>query len=358
MPDAGDAGPMCDDTKCKPGNKCISDGKDLTCRIVCNSNDPSDPTACPYNFHCVGAVNPDNTPRPNTNKPGEALNYCVKNTYLPMEKPMGQWGSACNAAKGFDMNPDCDTAQNFWCFGSSPTDPDSVCTYFGCAADTDCRMGYWCASINSTPNVTTNNRTFGPDQVVTACLPRAYNFHPTTRPSPCKTEIDCPLNQGAKQHCIDPGDSVHLMCAAVCKTPKSCPNDQTCGDVGLVDANGNPELVCVPRAGTFGPLGAMEKGKGDFCSPCHADDDCIDGVCALAEKSTEHFCTRKSGVQCVVNNNMLTSMCPMPMGGAAAAGVSCTYNSTSADLAPRDQCFGLVYFGSGVKVPGCWTAAR
>jgi len=191
-------------------------------------------------------------------------------------------------------------------------------------------------------------------------LPRAWNLKPTTRSALCKTDLDCPLNEGAKQHCVDPGDGVHNVCATVCKVPKGCPQDATCGDVGLVDSNGNPDLVCIPRAGTIGPVVLAEKGKGDFCTPCHADDDCGgEGVCALAEKSTEHFCTKKSGITCAVVNNVLTSDCPM-MGpaGSSSAGVSCTYNSNSADLAPRNQCFGLVFFGAGVRVPGCWTAQR
>lgn len=356
--DAGtDAGPTCDDTKCKPGNQCINDGKTLTCRIPCNSNEPSDPTACPANFHCVASLAADGSPKPNTNKAGETLNYCVKDNHEYKANP-GTWGALCNPQKGFDMNPDCDTSQSFFCYGTSPTDADSYCTQFDCNDDNDCRMGWWCASINTTPNVTTGSRTFGPDQVRNVCLPRAWNMKPTSRSAPCKADLDCPLNEGNKQVCIDPGDGVHLMCAAVCKTNSNCTNDAACTDVGRTDKDGNPQLLCVPRAGTFGPLGAMEKGKGDFCSPCHADDDCIDGVCTIAEKSVERFCTKKSGVTCMLNGNTLVSDCPMPTAPSAPGGVSCTYSSSSADLAPRDQCFGLVLFGAGVRVPGCWTANR
>jgi hypothetical protein len=352
-----DASTTCDDAKCKMGNRCISDGKVVTCRLPCTSNEPSDPGSCPFGFHCVDAQGVANT-----STMGESLNFCVKDDLPPsgtaiVPKPMGQWGAHCDATKGFDTNPDCDHDQGFFCYGISPNDGEAFCTIYGCTSDTQCRMGWWCATINSTPNVTTATRTFGPDQVTSLCLPRAWNLSLLSYPAPCKTDLDCPLNQGIKQHCVDPGDGVHAVCAQECSGNKTCPLDAQCYDPGIGTS------VCVPRAGTIGPVTDAERGKADLCSPCHSDADCLpDSYCVLARAflstSTEHFCTKKSGTPCKVVNNMLQSDCPMmaPMQGAAPSGVSCTTNNSNG-LAPRDQCFGLVSFGS-MKVPGCWTASR
>jgi hypothetical protein len=360
MPDAGgDAGPTCDDTKCKTGNVCISDGKTPTCRIPCNSNEPSDPTACPANFHCVASINPDGTPKPNTNKPNETLNYCVKDNHV-YTQGKGQWGALCNPQKGFDMNPDCDTAASFFCYGTSPTDGDSFCTQFDCENDSDCRMGYWCASINTTPNVTTTARTFGADQVRNVCMPRAWNLKPTTRSAPCKADVDCPLNEGNKQFCVDPGDGKTLMCAAFCKVNGGCTSDGTCADVGRTDKDGNPQLVCIPRAGTIGPIGAAEKGMGGFCSPCHADDDCANGgFCVNAEKSTEIFCTKTAEMPPCKATSVFSAdpgACVHDApGGAASGGIGCS-NSAATGF-PKDQCVGQVKF-MGLPAPACWTAPR
>lgn len=347
-----DAAATCDDAKCKMGNKCISDGTAITCRLTCSSNEPSDPGSCPFGFHCV-----DGLGKPNTNKAGESLNYCVKDEALPGKQPItqkmtGQWGTHCDASKGIDMNPDCDSAQGFQCYGESPTDTDAFCTQYGCTSDAQCRMGYWCATINSTPNVTSDVRQYGADQATSICLPRVWNNSLLTYSAPCKTTLDCPLNLGSKQYCVDPGDGVHAMCATTCKTNKNCTIDSQCVDSGLVDANQAAILVCAPISGSFGPLGDKEKGKGDMCSPCHSDADCTDGVCAIAEKSTERYCTKKSGVPC----SGQTKDCPMAPQGAAPKGVFCTTSSTSG-FAPKDHCFGAVSF-AGTAVPGCWTAQR
>lgn len=352
-----DAGPTCDDAKCKPGNKCISDGMSLTCRIPCKSNDPTSPDACPAGFHCVSAPTADDgTPKPNTNTAGESLSYCLKDNSGIVPKDKGQFGYPCDPSKGFDTNADCDTSDSshpFLCYGLSPTDGDAFCTLYDCATDDNCKAGWWCATINTTPNVTSTARSFGDSQVRSACLPRAWNLHPGTYPAPCKADLDCPLDEGTKQHCVDPGDGKHLVCAKVCKTASNCNFEANCIDVGIQDSGGNAELVCVPRAGTLGPLGAMESGSGGFCSPCHSDVDCGgEGVCAHTRDATERFCTKKSGKACSVVNNMLVSDCPTaPMGSNAM--VSCTTSAASADLAPRDQCFGVVKFTNS-NVPGCW----
>lgn len=345
---AGDAGPSCDETKCKPGNRCVNDGQTTTCRLTCTTNETTQQGACPFNYTCVDALGKANTLK------GDSVNYCAKDKNVYTQKK-GVWGDPCSPTKGFDTNPDCDSSQNFFCHGVLPTDGNAFCTQYDCTADTDCRAGWWCASVNTTPNVTTAKRSFGPDQVRSVCLPRQWNLKPGTYCAPCKTDLDCPLNENLPQHCLDPGDG-NKVCSTECNTDKNCTLDATCtanGDLGV--------STCLPRAGTCGPF--VPKGDAQFCSPCHSDKDCgNDGFCVEAESSTEHFCTQKSKSACSVMNNMLISDCPMQAMSPSALGVSCTYSALTNDFAPRDQCFGLVQFGSNsgqpTRVPGCWTVTR
>jgi hypothetical protein len=321
----------CDPKLCKPGNTCINDGKATACRLPCTSNEG--PGSCPFNYHCVdaqGAVN---------GADGKSYNYCAPDRTAYTKKD-GQWGASCSPSGGLENNPSCDSTQNFWCYGVSPTDGNAFCTQYGCTDDLDCKAGWWCATINATPDVRTTTRQFGEAQVTTVCLPRVWNQKPGTYCAPCKTDLDCPTNEGRKQHCADPGDG-QPICAAECSKDSECTLDARC----VPDYPTAGVSTCLPRAGTC-------KGDGKLCSPCRADTDCTDGVCALAAYSTEHFCTQKSGVPC----SGQTRQCPTPPQGAAPAGVGCVTDS-SGDIAPKDQCFGGYNLMSN-GVPGCWTKPR
>ncbi len=345
----------CDPTQCLKNNDCITgwasyadylkgdkSNQTTECRLKCNA-----PTDCPFDYHCV----------PSDSGQG----YCAKDRafngvdYKP--KQTGEaaggapWGVACQPTDGLDTNPACDTSQNFWCYGTSPTDANAFCTQYQCNDDADCAAGYWCATINDTPNVTTAKRgDWG--TTTTACLPRAYNLKPGSYCAPCKSDLDCPTNESTPQHCVsaDANGGAELVCAAECQDDKNCPLDYTCQDPG------SGTTVCVPRAGTC----KVDPKSAAFCSPCHSDDDCagINGFCVIADYSTEHYCTTKSGVACSVSNNTLTAQCPSPSStGSLASAVSCAYNTIDFSF-PKDQCYGLVNFGTGsnaTKVGGCWT---
>ena len=333
----------CDPAKCATGNKCLQGfpsadaeqkgtGATVACRLPCSSQE-----GCPFNYHCTAA--------------GSTESYCVADR-PPGGKPYakkdtGQWGFACDPTKGLDNNPACDTAQNFWCYASSPTDGAAFCTQYQCKDDGDCRGGYYCATVNVAPNAVTAARTFG--ETTTVCLPRTWTGSPNSFCAPCKSDVDCPKNQGIAQHCVGLGDGTETVCATECTNNANCNRDAQCVDAGL-GVN-----ICAPRANTC-------KGAGTYCQPCHSDKDCKNGWCVGADSgdlatsySTEHFCTEKSKVACVVASNKLTaSDCPVGPAGPGSCSPSMRNNvAVSGPLA--DQCFGLWTF-SGSGVVGCWSA--
>ena len=349
------AAPTCDETKCLPGNKCITGFDNVTdqvandpkketlkCRLVCDPPDPSKASAqdlCPANYHCVsgGMVKSD----------GSTASYCVpdRSSYpKPASATKGQWGASCNPQQGFDTNPGCDTDNSFWCYANGPDDGDAFCTQFQCTDDLDCKGGYFCATVNQNPSATTAKRSYGP--TTTVCLPRAWNLKPNTRCGSCKTDVDCPLNQGVPQHCVgaDANGGTEKVCAVECINDKNCTLDAKCAAPAEAPALAisTSTGVCLPRATTC-------KGDGNFCSPCSSDADCKNGFCITADYSTERFCTFKSTTPCTSTQGSAT--CPMkPNGGQT----SCF---TKPQDPLKDQCIGLTSLG-GAGIPGCWTPVR
>lgn len=342
----------CDPTVCRQGDDCIlgwtqyadylkgdKSTQNTECRVKCNV-----PTDCPFDYHCI----PSDT----------GQGYCAKDRpfqgadYKPTTQGSAAgaapWGVPCDPSDGFDTNKSCDATQNFWCYGTSPTDASSFCTQYQCGDDADCPGGWWCATINDSPNVTTTKRTdWG--TTTTVCLPRVYDLKPGSYCAPCKSDHDCPSNNSVPQHCVsaDNNGGSELVCAVECQDDKNCPLDYTCQDPG----SGTP--VCVPRAQT-----CVVTQPNTFCSPCHSDADCAgsNGECVLADYSTEHYCTQKSGKPCSVSGNTLIADCPKSSGTPSNAGVSCAINNSGSFS--KDECFGLVNFGTGsnaVQVGGCWT---
>lgn len=316
----------CDSAKCAPGNECLELDGEVKCRKVCSSN--SDPaSSCPFGYTCRD---------PLTGDPAFCVqDAAVRDDGTPLEKkPSGQWGASCQANLGVE-NPGCDTEQDFYCYGISPTDGDAYCTRYGCEADEECGAGFWCATVNTTPSVGTASRTaHGETQRV--CLRREYC-------APCEADIDCPALGGREQYCVTDKDG-GSFCAPACDVTSNCPFEAYCADVGL-DTN-----VCYPRAKTC-------VGDGSLCSPCHSDADCgDDGLCVKGEYTTEKACAKKAP-------NGDCAACPKE--SLSGGRVGCTREEHKG--IPKSYCVGLYEFGKPVSTPdgsvqpndiGCWTPKR
>lgn len=340
----------CDDSKCAAGNKCINTGTTTQCELVCAAQ-----TDCPANYHCGAS------------KDG-AHNYCQADGVTFKAGP-GQWGAHCDPSKGLDSNSDCDTNDQFWCYGRNPTDGQAFCTQFQCARDSDCALDYVCQTINTFPNVQTAARQFG--QTTTVCLPRTYC-------EPCAADIDCIGPTGVAASCVAGTDGVKF-CTTACQNDGNCNQDAQC------DTNAG---VCMPRAGVC-------KGDGTLCAPCYSDLDCPKGICAVQEYSAERYCTVKSDTPCTISNpacaapasyctntgsnpdgspiygctgsqsttcdpkqNKGNSSCPTST--PSGARVSCTIDNSDKSI-PQDNCFGVIEFGTGSNqqaIDGCWTKSQ
>jgi hypothetical protein len=308
-----------------------------------------------------------------------------KKTTAPPPPPVvaGQFGTSCLPTDGEQNNPACDSTDGFACYGTSPTDASSFCTKFDCAADAECPAGWWCATVNKGPNVTSTKTTYGPTRPV--CLPRAYC-------SPCSTDRDCPLTpDGVQQHCARDANGSGY-CSVGCAGAANCPFDAVCqnwqslctpsgGSACVTDDDCSPSAqgiaqhcdarqctpecgsdsdcpsgatcqwhqLCAPRAGTC-------LGNGGFCSPCRSDADCKNGYCLSgAPYSTERFCSVVSTVTPCDSTTLDPPGCPPHTASDHWAGIACTTD-------PPNQCEGLVVMGAatgaGGALPGCWTANR
>ena len=299
-----DAGPVpCDSSKCAAGNKCIPNAAGETkCRLTCTEHYGA--AGCNSGQYCELSA-----PTP----------YCVDITKKVTPKP-GQWGGSCNPTLGED-NEGCDGAQGFKCFAELPTDANSaLCTTFGCKADSECPGQYYCATVNTAPNATTADRSFG--ETRTACLPRVQC-------APCTTNADC---KGGR--CVADGSGVK-SCMRTCDRDSACEKDAYCSE-GDTDVP-----VCYPYAGVC-------KGDGTLCSPCRSDADCKagGGVCYDAlPNSTERFCTQKV-------ENCSATTCPKTESGAK---VACFKDTTPG---VGGQCTGLVALLQGGDLPACWSRKR
>ena len=364
----------CDETQCLVGNKCLQGDGELKCRRPCSSNtDPS--TNCPSGAVCEGGNTPSvladgcikgndadttaqcgaftslggthlnvykcgatapkgciNAGDPNTwccnDAPAEVYDtpFCKRITREYTAGPK-QWGAACNPTGGLDKNPDCDTSQGFFCYGSSPADGAAYCTRFECNADSECAAGFYCGTVNVGPNVTTAKPTF--HQVINVCLRRDFC-------APCVADFDCPSVNGVPQHCV--GDQKGAgLCAPECKDNTNCAFEARCVDGGV------GAKICYPRAGVC-------IGDQSLCSPCRNDADCgDDGLCVKGQYTTEHACAKKSGVTCTDT----AKMCPASF--AKSAHIGCT-TADEAEV-PANYCVGLYPFSSNSDI-GCFTPAR
>jgi hypothetical protein len=331
---SGGAAPACDDTKCLPGNKCLALGDEVKCRKTCSSNiDPA--ASCPYNYTCVSS---DTEP------------FCVADTNA-LTKGDKQWGASCSPTGGIDNNPDCDTAQGFFCYGTSPTDASAYCTRYTCTTDRDCAATYYCGSANVSPNVKTTKRSLGDTQKV--CLKRTYC-------TPCTADLDCPNSpEGKPQHCVaDHSTPAKTYCTPECGTNDNCNEEAKC--VGYTTASGQATKVCVPRAGVC-------VGDGSVCAPCLSDDDCLKdgeakgtGLCIHGQYySTERSCAKKANNPCAADGSTPSTDCPAEFAGTQTQ-MRCLGGIDSfTPYVPPNYCHGLVKFGaSGGADIACFTPAR
>lgn len=313
----------CADDRCAPGNKCLPLNGETKCRKICSSN--VDPAAgCPFGYTCVA---PDTGGEP----------FCVQDevklddgTYVK-RADKGQWGAPCNATGGVN-NEACDQAQGFLCYAMSPTDGAAYCTRFGCETDRNCGAGFWCATVNTTPNAEQPKRIVV-GEVERVCLRRSYC-------STCKADLDCPPVDGRPSRCIADDDG-KTFCSVECATSKNCPSEALCADFG------DGIKGCYPRAKRC-------VGDGSLCSPCRSDADCgEDGACVKGEYTTEQTCAKKSTSSC--NSGKARGSCPASVQLTAKVSVACAGGIFS--QIPKDYCHGLYTIGDGADV-GCYTPGR
>ncbi len=321
----------CSDSDCKTGNRCAVDSTGASeCRLVCGPN-----VACPTNYQCLPGA--------------EGFNYCTPMRPLAtgaIAQKNGQWGARCNPSSNttndLSLNPDCDSAQSFWCHGRSPTDGEAYCTQFQCETNLDCAQGFACEDVNFAPNAITTVPQ--PGQTWRVCQKRSYC-------SECESDADCYPKNGSPMHCAVGKDS-RKFCTTECENDDNCQIDAACTTIA-----GTPNL-CIPRAGSC-------HGDGGFCSPCRSDVDCLqngnEGVCYQVDYTNERFCTAPSSTACRVVNKKLQATCPKGgPEGSSVKGVSCFTNAIQGK--PKDHCYGLIQWGVNgtdpIAFPGCWTPNR
>jgi hypothetical protein len=368
--------PPCDPSKCYPGNKCIADAKGIVgCQRPCGAQfqqtPPAGQSACPFNTTCTTI--PAGTPAGSAERSICTLDKTQYNKSNP-----GVWGAPCNPTGGIEMNPDCDTTQNFWCYARNPTDGNAYCTQYSCKSDADCRGGWWCATVNVGPNAGSNpkaseiaNRSTG--ATINVCQPRNYC-------ASCKTDLDCDsFPTGVIQHCIADHNGTRSYCAPECSKTGTESQAQADGEC-------NSEAQCVLldqsnycQAGSTCVCASRAReciGDGLLCSPCLSDADCKPGggLCLNADYSTEHFCSVPSGPKapkCSIDSMMnLVADCPTTdeatnklMGQYQ---IGCLTQADGYD--PASQCVGLRTLGTynaygpdggivtlPLLLPGCWT---
>lgn len=307
--------PTCDPAKCATGNVCIAEGSENKCRRPCSSHGD-----CPTNYKC---------------QIGSSKSYCVADTLQITAKDTGQWGSPCNSQDGIE-NAACDGDQKFKCFAKSPTDADAFCTRYDCAQDTDCRSGWYCGAVRSSPNAESSTISWGTDSRL--CLPQTFC-------APCASDLDCSQKTGPT-YCVAGTDG-----AKFCAT--ECGDDTGCDKWADCKAAPSGKNVCTPRAGVC-------KGDGKYCAPCRSDGDCKagGGACLQANQGTnEKFCSGLSASDCTKNSQgqVTHSECPTPE-ITPTPYFDCAARKNQGD-APFNACFPLVKFGTDTDAytMGCWT---
>jgi len=310
---------------CASGSVCVDDGSGAgkKCEKACTQQ-----ADCPINSFCNDA---------------QPSSWCAPSTY-PVPQQPGQWGAPCPAG--------CDTGDGFDCYGVSPTDPNAFCTMPDCATDSDCPGGWWCATVNLTPNHTTVRRVFD-GQTRAWCLPRQYC-------ATCRMDHDCAkAADGTQQHCVQQDAAGNGLCAPQCGSNATCPLDAVCqlqwgvcAQAGCKqDADCQPnggaekcfggacELPCKKDADCAASNGAPQHcGQAGACvaKACASDDDCppaagtfqhCNGGACTPECSTSADCNAATGDQACVP----LSVCTPRAGGCVGDGTFCSPCRSDAD---------------------------
>jgi hypothetical protein len=266
----------CTSAGCPKGDACIDDGDGPRCLRVCTSQS-----------QCTGGTFCND---------GQPQSWCVAST-LEVTRGTGQWSTSCSPTGGMNDNPACDSADNFLCYGASPTDATAFCTYFDCLYDGDCPGGWSCATINEAPNVDTVSRSFGATR--TACLPRQYC-------ASCKLDHDCsPAPDGSQEHCVGQGTPGGGFCAPQCATSSDCALDATCAPQWGVCA----ALRCTADADCQANGSAQVCVAGACQRTCSADSDC-----PASNGMPQHCAVGSTGKACAAQACSSDDDCPPTLG--------------------------------------------
>jgi hypothetical protein len=258
------AAPVCDPSKCAPGNLCVQD----RCRLPCQRH-----TDCPTNYDCRAL---------------DGTLVCVENG-MPITP--GAFGTSC----GLHGDEDC-AAPDFLCFGVIG-DPSAYCTRQGCVSDADCPGNYFCSTIDvdadggatsvcrkrsfcapatalvdcddheavyaqdddgngfcaktctgNDPNgCGVGNGCFPSESGGFICLPRSKSCKPTqTFCSRCWSNADCP----AGGFCYEASMSHERFCTQPCRSASECPKLPGGGAAKCYDTKSRWEGQCLPPINT------------------------------------------------------------------------------------------------------------
>jgi hypothetical protein len=328
--------PSCTTAGCPKGDACIDDGSGIGARCL---------RACTSQSQCAAGTFCND---------GQPQSWCARST-LELTLGAGQWGTPCSPTRGMN-NPACDTGDNFFCYGASPTDATAFCTYFDCVYDSDCPGG-WCAVVNDEPNVDTATRSFGATQSV--CLPRQYC-------APCRLDHDCSLSpDGSQEHCVGQTSPGGGFCAPQCATSSDCRLDATCtpqtgvctanacGSDADCQANGSAQ-VCIAGACALACAAdtdcPMANGEPQRCAPgisgvsvctaqaCNSDDDCPPTL-GTFQHCNAGACTPECGANSDCDPGaddqtcVALSVCTPRAGACVGDGSFCTACRSDADCA-------------------------
>ncbi|HZU84937.1 MAG TPA: hypothetical protein VE987_18525 [Polyangiaceae bacterium] len=316
---------------CAAGTECLDDGSGhRSCQTVCTRQDQ-----CPHGWYC---------------NDGQPKSWCAQMTTDFGPAKAGQFAAPCLPSGG-EINPSCDTDDVFGCYGASPTDANAFCTYFDCMVDADCPGGWWCATIDRAPNVSSASRSFGSPRTV--CLPRGYC-------APCRMDHDCPVaaDGTTQQHCARDATGAGF-CSPQCASDDQCPLDATCqpspwgvcapaacqvdadcaGPAGQRCSSGTCRAPCSTSADCPAANGAPQRCDQGVCAPraCASDDDCPPSAAGIFEHCNQGSCAPECGSAADCDRDQTCSALAtcMPRAGVCVGdGRFCSPCRSDADCAP------------------------
>ena len=276
----------CGSSSCGAGSACIDDGSDAgpSCQTICTKQ-----SDCPFNWYC---------------NDGQPKSWCVRNT-ITFSKQRGQFNDACLPSGG-EKNPACDTVDTFGCYATSPTDANAFCTLLDCKPDSDCKGGWWCATVDVAPNVSTVKRSFGMSRTV--CLPRTYC-------ASCQMAHDCYASPGTPQQYCVPDSAGGSFCSNQCDSDSNCPLDAVCkAPWAACDQRGcTTDADCQKYAAKEACFGGVCQASCSRDADCPASNgapqQCYQRACFPQSCSTDDDCPPTSGTFQHCNHGTCTAEC-------------------------------------------------